>query len=214
MKTTITINLGGIVFHIDDDAYEILHTYLIAIERQFTNDEDRKEIMSDIEARLSELFTETLGEKRDVIMKDDVSSVVGIMGEPKDFMDDEEKNGTADPSGKESKRTCSSGRRERMNYNTTKKLYRDQDNRILGGVCSGLGAYLNTNTIIIRIIFILLAFPGMGSGIIIYLILWIVISEATTTAQKLEMRGEPITLENIKKAVRDEFENVKRNMKF
>ena len=101
-----------------------------------------------------------------------------------------------------------------FNYNTTKRLYRDSDNRVLGGVCGGLGAYLNTNTIIIRIIFILLAFPGMGSGIIIYLILWIVIPEATTTAQKLEMRGEPITLENIKKAVRDEFENVKRNMKF
>lgn len=209
MKTTITINLGGIVFHIDDDAYEILHTYLIAIERQFVSDVDRKEIISDVEARISELFTERLGGKRDVIMKDDISAVVGIMGEPEDFLDDETKksNANSNSNGREYKR-------KNMNQRATRRLYRDPDNRILGGVCSGLSAYLNTNIILIRIVFILLAFPGMGSGLIIYLIFWIVIPEATTTAQKLEMRGEPITLENIKKAVRDEFENVKRNMKF
>ncbi|MCK5029740.1 MAG: PspC domain-containing protein [Bacteroidales bacterium] len=206
MKTTITINLGGIVFHIDDDAYKILHTYLIAIEKQFTSDDDRKEIMSDVEARLSELFTETLGQKRDVIMKDDVSKVVGIMGEPEDFMDEETKKETAGSSDRESKR-------KRMNYKTTKRLYRDPDNRILGGVCGGLGNYFNIDPIVFRIIFILVAL-GMGSGLIIYIILWIAIPEALTTAQKLEMRGEPVTLENIKKAVRDEFENVKRNMKF
>lgn len=206
MKTTITINLGGIVFHIDDDAYEILHTYLIAIERQFTSDDDRKEIMSDVEARLSELFTETLGQKRDVIMKDDVSRVVGIMGEPEDFMDEETKKETVGSSGREYKRKS-------MNYKTSKRLFRDPDNRILGGVCGGLGNYFNIDPIVFRIIFILVAL-GMGFGLIIYIILWIAIPEALTTAQKLEMRGEPVTLENIKKAVRDEFENVKRNMKF
>lgn len=207
MKTTITINLGGIVFHIDDDAYEILHTYLIAIEKQFVSDNDRKEIISDVEVRISELFTERLGGKRDVIMKDDISAVVGIMGEPEDFLDDETKKSNANSNSREYKR-------KNMNQRATKKLFRDPDNRILGGVCSGLSAYLNTNIVLIRIVFILLAFPGMGSGVIIYLILWLVIPEANTTAQKLEMRGEPITLENIKKAVRDEFENVKRNMKF
>ena len=204
MKTTITINLGGIVFHIDDDAYEMLHTYLIAIERQFTS-EEHIEVMSDIEARLSELFTETLNEKRDVIMNDDVSKVIEIMGEPEDFRDDESESSFSN-SGKESKRSS-------MYNKTTKKIYRDPDNRILGGVCGGLGAYLNINPIIARIIFILLAIPG-GVGAVIYIILWIVIPEASTTAQKLEMRGEPITIENIKKAVREEFENVKKNMKF
>lgn len=205
MKTTITINLGGIVFHIDDDAYEMLHTYLIAIEKQFTSDEERLEVMSDIEARLSELFTETLNEKRDVIMKDDVSKVIEIMGEPEEFSDEEAKNESS-KSSKESKR--------RSMYNrNSKKMYRDPDNRILGGVCSGLSAYFNVDPIVFRIIFILIAL-GMGSGLIIYIILWIVIPEASTTAQKLEMRGEPITIENIKKAVREEFENVKSKMKF
>lgn len=205
MKTTITINLGGIVFHIEDDAYEMLHTYLLAIEKQFSSEEERIEVMSDIEARLSELFTETL-EKRDVIMKDDVSKVIETMGEPEDFRDEETETGSS-RTGHESKR--------RSTYNrTSKKMYRDPDNRILGGVCSGLAAYLNVNPILVRIIFILLAFPGMGSGIVIYFILWMVIPEANTTAQKLEMRGEPITIENIKRAVREEFENVKKNMKF
>ncbi len=199
MKTTITINLGGIVFHIDDDAYEMLHNYLIAVEKQFSGEEERKEVMSDIEARLSELFTEILGQKRDVIMKDDVSKIFEIMGEPEDFLDEESQK-------EEPKRRYRSQK-------TSKRLFRDPDNRILGGVCGGLGAYFNIDPIVFRIIFILIAF-GMGSGLIIYIILWIAIPEASTTAQKLEMRGEPITIENIKRAVRDEFENVKRNMKF
>lgn len=205
MKTTITINLGGIVFHIDDDAYEMLHTYLIAIEKQFTSDEERLEVMSDIEARLSELFTETLNEKRDVIMKDDVSKVIEIMGEPEEFSDEEAKN--------ESSKSSKESKRKSMYNRNSKKMYRDPDNRILGGVCSGLSAYFNVDPIVFRIIFILIAM-GMGSGLIIYIILWIVIPEASTTAQKLEMRGEPITIENIKKAVREEFENVKSKMKF
>lgn len=206
MKTTITINLGGIVFHIDDDAYEMLHTYLLAIEKQFASEEERKEVMADIEVRLSELFTETLGQKRDVIMKEDVSKVIEIMGEPEAFIDEESANGSSGS-------TKSSSRKSSYHQKSTKRLYRDPDNRILGGVCGGLGAYFNVDPVIFRIVFILIAL-GMGSGIIIYIILWIAIPEAITTAQKLEMRGEAITIENIKKAVRDEFENVRKNMKF
>jgi phage shock protein PspC (stress-responsive transcriptional regulator) len=204
MKTTITINLGGIVFHIDNDAYEMLHAYLLAVEKQFFDENERKEIMTDVETRLSELFKETLAGKRDVIMKDDVSKVIEIMGEPEDFVEDTEQESTS---------SKSDSKRKRTEYKTTRRLYRDPDSRVLGGVCGGLGAYFNTDPILFRILFILIFF-GMGSGLIIYIILWIAIPEASTTAQKLEMRGEPITIENIKKAVREEFENVKRNMKF
>ena len=199
MKTTITINLGGIVFHIDDDAYEMLHNYLIAVEKQFSGEEERKEVMSDIETRISELFTEILGQKKDVIMKDDVSKIFEIMGEPEDFLDDESKK--EEP------------KRKSWHQKTSKRLFRDPDSRILGGVCGGLGAYFNIDPIVFRIIFIILFFAG-SVGFWIYIILWITIPEASTTAQRLEMRGEPITIENIKRAVRDEFENVKRNMKF
>ena len=201
MKTTVTINLGGLIFHIDDDAYEILHSYLIAVERQFVNEPDHKEILSDIESRLAELFTETLGNKKDIISKNDVSKVISIMGEPEDFSIENETN-----NNQSTKRNMSS-------YQTTKRLYRDPENRVLGGVCGGLGAYFNTDPLLFRILFIAMFF-GLGSGLIIYLILWIAIPEAYTTAQKLEMRGEPITIDNIKRAVREEFENVKKNMKF
>ena len=204
MKTTITINLGGIVFHIDDDAYEMLHTYLLAIEKQFVNDDERREVMSDIEARLSELFSETLAQKRDVIMKDDVSKVVKIMGEPGDFIED---------SQSEASFSQNDSQRKRNSQKTLKRLYRDPDNRFLGGVCGGLGAYFNNDPLLFRIVFLALLFAGTV-GFWIYIILWIAIPEASTTAQKLEMRGEPITIENIKKAVRDEFENVRKNMKF
>ena len=206
MKTTITINLGGLVFHIDDDAYEMLNTYLITVEKQFVSEDERNEIMSDIEARLSELFTGTLGQKRDVIMKDDVLKVIKVMGEPEDFIDEETKTEPVDSTSWKSKR-------KRMNYKTTKRLYRDPDNRIIGGVCGGLSAYFNTDPILFRILFILISL-GMGSGLIIYIILWIAIPEAATTAQRLEMRGEAVTIENIKRAVREEFENIKKNMKF
>ncbi|MGM0408916.1 MAG: PspC domain-containing protein [Bacteroidota bacterium] len=199
MKTTITINLGGLVFHIDDDAYEMLNTYLIAIEKQFASEDERNDIMTDIETRLAELFTEFLDGKRDVIMKDDVSKVIEILGQPEDFIEEE-------PTTEQSKKKSTT-------YQATKRLYRDPDNRFLGGVCGGLGAYFNIDPIVFRILFILIFF-GMGSGLIIYIILWIAMPEATTTAQKLEMRGEPVTVENIKKAVREEFENVRKNMKF
>jgi len=200
MKTTITVNLGGLVFHIDDDAYETLNTYLIAIEKQFNSDAERKDIMADIEARIAELFTEMLGDKRDVIRKEEVLKVIEILGQPEDFTEEE-----TPPPG--------SSRKKSTTYQATKRLYRDPDNRVLGGVCGGLGAYFNIDPIVFRILFILIFF-GMGSGLIIYIILWIAIPEALTTAQKLEMRGEPITIENIKKAVREEFENVRKNMKF
>ncbi len=199
MKTTITVNLGGLVFHIDDDAYEMLNTYLIAIEKQFASEDERKDIMTDIETRLAELFTEFLDGKRDVIMKEDVSKVIEILGQPEDFIEEE-------PTTEQSKKKSTT-------YQATKRLYRDPDNRFLGGVCGGMGAYFNVDPVIFRIIFIIIFF-GMGSGLIIYIILWIAMPEAVTTAQKLEMRGEPVTLENIKKAVREEFENVRKNMKF
>ena len=91
-------------------------------------------------------------------------------------------------------------------------MYRDPDHRILGGVCSGMGAYWHIDPLIVRILF-LVTFFGFGIGLLIYLLLWVVIPVARTTAQKLEMRGEPVTVENIKRFVREEFRNVKKNIK-
>lgn len=198
MTQTISINLGGLLFHIDDEAYEVLKSYLQAIERQFVEEKDKKDIMLDIESRLSELFSERIDRQKDLIRVDDVNAVITIMGEPHDFVEDEEQS--------ESSHNTSYQREK-----ASKRMYRDTDNRILGGVCSGLGAYFNTDPWIFRVLFIVFAIFFL-SGFIIYLILWIAIPEALTSAQKLEMRGEPITVENIKNTVKKEFENVKRKM--
>lgn len=197
MKKTITINLGGIVFNIDDDAYAKLKNYLDQIEHYFSGEKEGKEILSDIENRIAELFQERIKDSARVVDLKDVNEVIGILGDPQEIGDPEGTNGT--------------GRKTRYTSSAYRRIYRDPDNRILGGVCSGMGAYWQIDPLIFRIIF-LVAFLGLGVGLIIYLILWIVIPEAKTAAQKLEMHGEPVNVSNIGKKVKEEFNNVKDKM--
>lgn len=198
MTQTISINLGGLLFHIDDDAFKLLDNYMKAIERQFTGEAEQSEIMTDIETRIAELLSERIDRKKDLVSINEVQAIMTIMGEPHNFRDEEE------PQPKSKKRKHRANR-------TTKRMYRDVDERILGGVCSGLGAYFRADPWVFRILFIVFTFFFL-SGFIIYLILWVTIPEAITTAQKLEMNGKPIDIENIKNKVKEEFENVKNRM--
>lgn len=202
MKRTFTINLGNLVYHIDDDAYDLLKNYLRQIEQTLSNEADRKEIMADIEFRISELFSSRIQDYKQVVTLEDVKQIIEILGDASEFSDDETSESTSGNSNK-----------AKTSYSSSKRLYRDPDNRSLGGVCGGLGAYTNTDPVIFRILFVAVFLIG-GAGGLVYLIMWIVIPEARTTAQRLEMRGEAVTLENIKRAVREEFENVKSKMKF
>jgi phage shock protein PspC (stress-responsive transcriptional regulator) len=199
MKKTLSINLSGSVFNIDDDAYQLLRDYLNLIERHFGNEEESKEIISDIEARIAELFKERITDFKHVITISDVEEIIDIMGQPEEIIDP----GDADQYGK----------KERFGPSGYRRMYRDPDNRIFGGVCSGMAAYWGTDPLIIRIIFVVATLIFL-SGAVIYLILWIVLPEAKTTAQKLEMRGEPVNISNIGKAVKEEFETIKKKMKF
>ena len=194
MKKTFTINISGTVFHIDDDAYERLNNYIFQINRHFGNDADAKEIVEDIESRISELFQERVKDGNEVITLDQVNEIITIMGMPEAFAEPNE----AEPVKK-------------MPRNKGRKLYRDPDDRVLGGVCSGLGAFFDIDPIIIRLIFVLLVFLGAGSSIIIYLILWIVVPRAMNTAQRLEMKGEEVNINNISKTIKDEIQDVKDN---
>ena len=198
MTQTISINLGGLLFHIDDDAYEILKSYLHAIEKQFSDEKEKREIIQDIEARLAELFAERIDRRKDLISVEDVKTVTQIMGEPHDFVEEDE------TSEKKSDKSSKS-------HAANKRMYRNPDDRILGGVCGGLGAYFNTDPWIFRVLFIVFSVIFFV-GFILYFILWVAIPEAATSAQKLEMRGEPITVENIKNSVKKEYENVKKRM--
>lgn len=194
MKKTISINLGGMVFNIDDDAYTLLKDYLSRVEKHYAPENSSSEILEDIEARMAELFRERMSASKQVITKTDVEQVINILGYPEDF--------SAEAGDEEYHRPRRSG---------TKRIYRDPDNRVLGGVCSGLGAYFNVDPLVFRIIFLVLFF-GAGTGLILYIVLWIVIPEAKTTAQKLEMRGEPVNVSNIGKKVKEEFNNVRDKM--
>lgn len=197
MKRAISINLGGIVFNIDDDAYRELQAYLTQIESCFSDREESKEIMNDIEARIAELFNERITDYKKVITSKDVNDIIAVMGSPEQFGETE--NGSTQK------------RRERFGPSGYRRMYRDPDNRILGGVCSGMSAYWQIDPIILRILFVI-AFLGFGTGLIIYIILWIVLPEAKTKAQKLEMMGEKVNVSNIGKAFKEEFNNVKKNM--
>jgi phage shock protein PspC (stress-responsive transcriptional regulator) len=195
MKITVSINLGGYSFNIDEDAYAELKRYLKNLEIHFANEESSSEILSDIEARMAELFRAKLSTYKKVITMEDVRNIISILGTPEDISDNE--------------RTSARDKFSTPGYH---RMYRDPDHRIIGGVCSGMGAYWDIEPWIIRVIFI--AFTAMGGlGALVYLILYIVLPEAKTTAQKIEMKGEPVNIKNIKDSVKEEFDNVRKNMK-
>jgi len=192
MKVTVNINLGGYAFNIDEDAYERLRQYMKSLEKEFSVESSAAEIMSDIEGRIAELFRQRLSNYKQVINMKDVEEVMAILGSPELISG----TGTSDEPPPRSQR----------------RIYRDPDRRVFGGVCAGISAYLDWDPLIMRIIFAALILAG-GFGLALYLILWIVLPEARTTAQKLEMRGDPVTAENIRDSVRQEFETVKKKMK-
>jgi phage shock protein PspC (stress-responsive transcriptional regulator) len=194
MKITVSINLGGYSFNIDEDAYAELKRYLKNLELHFAEEESSSEILSDIESRMAELFRTKLTSFKQVITIKDVNQVISVMGTPEDISDDEKR---------------SAG--DKFSTPGYHRMYRDPDRRIIGGVCSGMGAYWDIEPWIVRVIFLILAMMG-GLGILIYLILYIVLPEAKTTAQKIEMRGNPVNIHNIKESVKEEFNTVKKKM--
>lgn len=197
MNKTVNINLAGVFFHIDEDAYAKLQHYLEAIKRSLTNTQGQDEIIRDIEARIAELFSEKIQNERQVIGTREVEEVIAVMGQPEDYMLDEE------IFDDEPVYTRSKG----------KRLYRDTEHSVLGGVSSGLGHYLGIDPLWLRIAWILLTFFSGGGFILIYIALWIFIPEARTTADKLAMRGEPVTISNIEKKIREGFDDVSGKMK-
>ena len=190
MNKTTSINLGGFFFHIDEDAYNRLNNYLQAVKRSLSP-EGREEIIKDIENRIAELFQEKLGTNKQVIGLLEVEEIITIMGQPEDYkIEDEQASSSTDNTFE-------------YPYNS-KKLYRDKDNALVGGVLSGLGHYLGVDPLWLRIIMVILLF-GFGTGFFVYIILWILIREAITTTQKLEMKGQPINISNIEKKVKEGF---------
>jgi phage shock protein PspC (stress-responsive transcriptional regulator) len=194
MKITVSINLGGYSFNIDEDAYAELKRYLKNLELHFAQEESSSEILSDIDARMAELFRTKLTSFKQVITIEDVLQVVSVLGTPEDISD------TEGPTV-----------REKFSAPGYHRMYRDPDHRVIGGVCAGIAAYWDIELWLVRLIFFILAM--MGVGILIYLILYIVLPEAKTTAEKIAMKGHPVNIHNIKESVKQEFDTVRKNMK-
>jgi phage shock protein PspC (stress-responsive transcriptional regulator) len=194
MNKTISINLGGFFFHIDEDAYQKLSRYFDAVKRSLAPD-GREEIMKDIESRIAELFQERIQNDKQVIGLVEIDAVIAIMGQPEDYKIDEET-------------TNASSSNTFYSKNNVKKLYRDKENGIISGVASGFGHYLKIDPVWIRLLFVIIVVAGFGSPILIYLILMFIIPEAVTTSQKLEMKGEEITISNIERKVKEGIDDI------
>ena len=199
MNKTININLGGIFFHIDEIAYQKLRLYLDAIRRSLSDDpQGRDEILNDIEHRIGELLSERVKDQRQVINENDIDEITKIMGKPEDYLVDEEIF-EDEP-----------GYRPRT---ASKKLFRDGEDKFLGGVSSGIAHYFGIDALWVRILWIVLVIAGFGAGIPIYILLWVLIPQADTTAEKLQMKGEPVNISNIEKKIREEFQDVSTRVK-
>jgi phage shock protein PspC (stress-responsive transcriptional regulator) len=277
MKKNISINISGIIFHIEEDGYESLRKYLDSINKYFASFEDSNEILADIESRVAEIFLSKLNEGKQVITAEDVNGLIATMGSVSDFKAAEEQEfasgGTStqqDSSKNESGQTTSNDSSTKTQARP-QQLLRDQKRKIIGGVCSGLGNYFNVDPVWIRLLFALLAFaygvtlliyiimwivvPGsydleepevgkkmfrdverkviggvsggvaaffgidiiavrllfiiftvfFGVGFIVYIVLWIALPEAKSITDRMEMQGEPVTLSNIES-------NIKKNL--
>ncbi len=194
MNKTVNINLAGIFFHIDEDAYAKLQHYLEAIKRSLTNTQGKEEIIADIEARIAELFNEKIKDKKQVIGNTEVEAVIATMGQPEDYMLDDEIFEDEPSYAKSS--------------TTGKQLFRDTENSYIGGVSSGLGHYLGIQALWVRLLWVILTIASSGAFVLIYIALWIFVPEAKTTADKLSMRGEEVNISNIERKIKEGFDDV------
>jgi len=267
MKKNISINISGIIFHIEEDGYETLRKYLDSINSYFGSFEDSSEILADIESRIAEIFLSRLNDGKQVVTAEDVSTLIGTMGNVNDFKAAEEQEFAAGAPRQESKQsytnTSSSAtsahkklfRDEKRKIvggvcaglahyfnidsvwprllfalltlgtyggflfvyailwivipvsseleeeSTIKKMYRDSDNKVVGGVAAGVAAFFGVNSVIIRLVFVGLTFAAF-LGVVLYVILWIALPEAKTITEKMEMQGEPVTLSNIESTIK------------
>ena len=191
MKKTLSITIGGLVYNIEEDAFLSLDAYLEKLRSHFSSDENVDELIADIEASISEKFAEKL-EKRTVIRLQDVEEVIAVMGKAEEI--DEEATTESQKQGEQNE--------QKSEESTEKRLYRDVDDMVIAGVCSGIAAYYGVDVVFVRIAFIILAFVN-GIGILLYLILWLAMAKAITPSQKLSMRGRPVNVNELQDAIKE-----------
>ncbi len=208
MNKVQNINLGGVHFIMNDDAYKKLNEYLNAVSNHFAGSSGQDEIIQDIEIRMAEIFHEHLQGKTIVDM-DVLDKAIERLGRPEQFEADEE-YATAEESEDKSRTSYEDNTRQEKayRYSVGKKLFRDPDNQVIAGVCGGLSAYFGINDPVwLRILFVLLLFAGFSSGIL-YIILWIIMPKARTASDRLAMRGEEINIRSIGNKIEEEINDL------
>lgn len=197
MNKIININLAGQAIAIDEKAYESLSNYMNTLDKHFKNTDSGSEILEDIEARIAEMFLGKLKAGHSFIDQAAVDEAIEVMGKPSDMGIDEEQEEHT---------------HQQSYQNTNKKLFRDPDDKVIGGVCSGIAAYFDLDVSLIRIAFVAsVVFAGIG--ILPYILMWIILPEAITAQDKFRMRGETPDIDDIAKKIRNEAENVANNIK-
>lgn len=193
MKKTLTANIGGIVFHVDEDAFDRLDNYLNAIKMRYSGTDASSEIIDDIEMRIAELLTGRITHSKQVVTNDDVTYVIETLGHVEDFEGDNTQGNSA--AGDASDQAF-------------RRLYRDEDDKIIAGVCSGIAAYFDTDPVWVRVAFIVTTLL-FSVGFWIYLVMWIIVPKAQNTRQKLEMRGKKINISNIENSIKEDLNDLK-----
>lgn len=197
MKKTVSVNIKGSNFLIEEDAYELLQDYLDRLENTLKNESGSKEIIEDVELRIAELCSEKLSEFKKVVELEDIQDILNTLGDPSMYLDEDADENTQD--GSYEKASNASGER---------RLFRDVDNAVIGGVCQGIANFLNIDVVVIRAIFVvILLFAGFGLPL--YLILWIIVPKTKSTIDRLRMKGRPITVESVREEVENAAERIK-----
>lgn len=193
MKKTVTINLNSVVFYIDEDAYNLLNEYLHNLNSLFSDKDGNDEIIEDIEARIEEILSEKICGRKEVITIKDVEEIIEQLGQPEEI-DDSDRKYTVEI--KQAPATSNTSQR---------KLYRLPNDKIIGGVCSGIAAYLDVDATWVRLIAIVLSFITLSFMVSIYIILWIIVPEVKSATDMLVASGKEVTIDNVGKAVKDTF---------
>ncbi len=198
MKKTLTVNISGIVFHIDEDAYRRLDAYLVRIRRHFSSEKDGEEILSGIEDRIAEIFREKKQDQRQVVSLADVNEAISQLGEPSEISGEEEDQGRQQGAF-------------HFEKDGPKRLFRDPDDKYIGGVCGGLASYFQIDTIWVRVLFVILIF-AYSFGIILYILLWILVPKARTISDRMAMHGKRVTLTSIEQSIKEDLQDIKKNL--
>lgn len=186
MKKTVNVAIGGCSFVIDEDACNVISTYLDRFKAAIGESSSSTEVMDELENRIADLLKGKLG-GRDVVTLAMAESVIAQLGYPEGYKEAEHRNGPEAP-----------GQDAGWQDRPVKKLFRDTDDKKIAGVCSGLALFLGVDVVLMRVIFLIALICG-SAGFWIYVVIWIAAPEAKTAAEKCELRGIPATADNIRR---------------